>query len=287
MSLLIHASIRVQGEPALLEPFRQRVADLLAAEPVAGELDEQLGDDGLHYDLKVAGGIPFPPFVTASQEFPQLKLDVDWINADLGTHGSATLENGRIVTHSSEPLPGAASAPAGMSFVRLHPDGELAVALVAQRVSPDEYRGYAVTARRDTLFRAVRDAGAAHAELFATVGAEPQWREAWSADLKGGTQEFRELDPPLAIAEAEYQEFLDMADVFVAQWIWFGNAPEEDIVLERQRYERAGHPVRDANLKAARIGELESGADGSRHTGRFDADAAWVRDLLEQCWAKP
>lgn len=285
MSLLIHATIQVQGNRESLDSFRRRVADLLAAEPVAGELDERLGENALHYDLKVTGGIPFPPFVIASQEFPDLKLDLDWINAERGTRGKATLENGKLITHSSEQLPGGGAA--GLSFVNVGADGELKLALVAKRISSGEYRGYAVTARRDAMFRAVRDAGGAYAELFATAGAEPEWREAWNVDPAGGIRDFRELDPPQAIAEAEYRELLDMADGFVAEWIWFGNAPEEDIVLEKQRYQRWSYPVRDANLKAARMAELEPGADGSRQTGSLGADAAWVKDILELCWAKP
>jgi len=40
--------------------------------------------DNEQYEFKLQGGIPFPPFVSASQAFPDLTVEVEWSEAALG-----------------------------------------------------------------------------------------------------------------------------------------------------------------------------------------------------------
>ena len=67
---LTHVVFRVTGEPLQLAAFDARLKLLFAEHGIADGVDEQHAADLLHYDLKVAGGIPFPPFALASADLP-------------------------------------------------------------------------------------------------------------------------------------------------------------------------------------------------------------------------
>ncbi len=77
MPARLHATIVVEGDPDALAAFRAR-ANALLAEDFDEELRERHTAERLEYELRVSGGIPFPSFVTASREFPDLELVVSW-----------------------------------------------------------------------------------------------------------------------------------------------------------------------------------------------------------------
>ncbi|HSO08268.1 MAG TPA: hypothetical protein VLW45_13585, partial [Pelomicrobium sp.] len=101
--MITHATVRVSGETAALEPFKARLAELLAAEGLSDAVSEHHSPGFLHYDVKVEGGLPFPPFVTASQDFPLLTLSLDWVSGDGAAQGSAVIQEGQLVSHDAEP----------------------------------------------------------------------------------------------------------------------------------------------------------------------------------------
>lgn len=278
--MITHATVQVSGDPAALEPFRARLAVLLAAEGIADAVSEHHGDALLHYDLKVAGGLPFPPFVAASQEFPPLTLTVEWVSDDGATRGSAVIREGRLVSHDVD-----RAAAAAATFVSVDRGGALELALRLLRAGEGEWRGYAVTADRDALFRIARDERAGRVELVATAGPAPAWRKRWVVDLEAESFEDSELSPPEPIAEGDVAELTALADAFASEWLWFASAPAEDIAVERQRYERLGYPVRAANVRAAKLAAMERRKDGSFHACLLDEADHWVKEVLEQCWA--
>jgi hypothetical protein len=104
MSLLIHATVTVTGDKALLDACDARIRQLLDEQVVDGEVAEQHGEETLCYDLMVKGGIPFPAFAAASREFPALTIEVQWVDAGAGAKGTVTIANGRAIEHRIEKL---------------------------------------------------------------------------------------------------------------------------------------------------------------------------------------
>lgn len=280
--MITHATIRVTGEPALLPPFRERLSALLAGEALGGPLEEHHGEDFLHYDLKVEGGIPFPPFVTASGEFPPLTLAVDWVSGDGAARGAASIREGRLLHQEAT---GSTLAAGEGTFVSVDRGGRLEIALRARRVAADQWHGYAACAERDALFRISRDTAACRAELTVTDGEAPQWRLRWIVDLDGESFEESRLEPPEPLADAEREELLALADAFTSEWLWFDSAPDEEVAVERQRCERLGCTPRPANVRAARLQAMAQRKDGGRFAGGLAESEHWIKEVLEQCWA--
>lgn len=282
---LTHVTFRVSGERTQLAAFDARLKLLFAERQVSGEFEEQHADDVLHYDLKVEGGIPFPPFALASREFPELEIAVEWVNSGAGTRGAARIAGGMLAEQNVENLSPAAGSDYALS-ITLNTDGYLALALAVLRTGRDEYRGYALTGRQDALFRIVRDPVAGRVELLATQGAA-EWSRAWSV-VPGCGPDYRELDPPQPVEGGEFLELEKLAQDFVAAWVWFGNGPREEITIEMERYERLGYTVSDANLRAAalhRIKDRTAEVDGALHYSTLDVDSAWVEKVIARCWA--
>jgi hypothetical protein len=93
--VLIHATLTITGDSSQLAACGARLRDLLSSWAPTDELSERHRPDALCYDLKVEGGIPFPAFAEASQAFPELSFEVEWVNVEAGGRGGVTLVNGR------------------------------------------------------------------------------------------------------------------------------------------------------------------------------------------------
>jgi hypothetical protein len=280
--MITHATVRVTGERSSLEPFRERLGELLAGENLAETVSEHHGGESLHYDLKVTGGVPFPPFVRASEDFPLLTLAVEWIGGEGEARGAATIQEGRLVSHEAH---SGGTGAGGAAFVSVDRNHALEIGFQLLRVAASEWRGYVVRADRDALFRISRDGGARRAELWATAGATPEWQIHWVVDLQNQTFEESALAPGIAIAEGDYRELLALAEAFAGEWLWFASAPAEEIAIERQRYDRLGYAVREANVRAAKLNAMAPREGGGRLAGRLDTSEQWIREVLEQCWA--
>ncbi|MEW5865126.1 MAG: hypothetical protein AB1773_16275 [Pseudomonadota bacterium] len=89
------AVIRVVGGAGRFEDFRERVRWLMVRDPEAEDYSEHHEPGRLEYRFAPRKGIPFPPFVTASAEFPELRVEVQWRAG--GETGGAAIENGRMV----------------------------------------------------------------------------------------------------------------------------------------------------------------------------------------------
>ncbi len=282
--MITHATVEVRGARSELAAFAARLEVLFAQGDCGDGIEEQLTDAALHYDIKVEGGVPFPPFALASREFPALEIAVEWVNAADGTRGAARIVRGTLVeqriTHE------APTADAGQALaICVDATGYLTLALSALRTGRDAYRGYVLTGRQDALFTMARDA-AGDIELRTTQGAA-EWSRGWSVPA-GAEPAYGELDPPQPIEPREFRDLEQLARDFVARWMWFASGPREEIAIEIERYQRLGYEVSDANVRSSalhRIREHAITAGGSLRYSTLDHDSAWVAETLARCWA--
>lgn len=282
---LTHVVFKVGGEPDVLAAFDARLKLLFAEHGIADECEEQHTAGVLHYDLKVMGGIPFPPFALASGDFPELTVTVEWIDAGSAVRGTATIARGALTEQKVENL--AASGAGHAVAINIDAGGYLKLALAVMRTGRDECRGYMLTGSEDALFRVARDTATGAIELWATQGAA-EWSRSWRVSGDGASG-YSEIEPAQPIADADFRELEKLAQDFVAQWIWFGNGPREEIAIEAERYERLGYAVSDANLRSAALHRIKGGAgnggDGV-HYSTLDTDIAWVENAIARCWPK-
>lgn len=89
------AIVRVTGSVGRFEEFRERVRWLLVRDPDTEPYTEHHTDAALEYRFELTKGLPFPTFVAASAEFPELRVEAEW-DKD-GAKGGAAIECGRLV----------------------------------------------------------------------------------------------------------------------------------------------------------------------------------------------
>ncbi|MBM3358190.1 MAG: hypothetical protein FJY54_10745 [Betaproteobacteria bacterium] len=284
MSILIHATVTITGDAAQRGACEARLRRLLSEQFLKNEVTEHHGESALCYDLKVEGGIPFPAFAQASQEFPDLAFSAEWVDVAAGARGRASIANGLVTQQQTERI----STHAGSGhpvYVAVAKDGTLELALTLFRAAADEWRGYALTASGDALVRVLRRPGAV--ELHATEG-RPQWSVLWRRVPSSGAFVRDELQPPIEIEGAVFQELDELARRFVADWVWFATDPERDIAIEKERFQRYGYGVRDANVRAARLHLLRSEAQaqsGVLEHDTFSGEDAWAKEVVRATWA--
>ena len=284
MALLIHATVTITGEEVARAACEARLRRLLSSQFLKDEVAEHHGADALCYDLKVEGGIPFPVFAQASQEFPALSFVAEWVNVAAGEKGLATIVNGRVTGQTTERMATSAGDDHPI-YVEVAPDGRLALALMLLRTGRGEWRGYALTHARDALLRVLRLPESGAVELYATEGAA-EWAVAWRGDISSGRFDLKQLEPPVAIAEADYQEMELIARRFVSDWIWFVSERSDDTAVESERYARYGYAVSKANVNSTRLHRMraDAGAGQSLVHNALGQDDLWVRDLVFATW---
>ena len=89
------AIVRVTGSAGRFEEFRERVRWLMVRDPDAEPCSEHHADCLLEYRFELEKGLPFPTFVAASAEFPELRVEVEWDKG--GVKGGVAIECGRPV----------------------------------------------------------------------------------------------------------------------------------------------------------------------------------------------
>lgn len=283
--MLIHATVTITGDGIARAACEARLRRLLSSQFLKDEVAEHHGADALCYDLKVEGGIPFPVFAQASQEFPALNFVAEWVNVAAGEQGRATLVNGHVTGQTMERIATLAGGDHPV-HVEVAPDGRLMLALTLFRASRDEWRGYALTATRDALVRVVRSREADAVELDATDGG-PEWVLAWRGTLLAARYTRETLTPPIAIESSVLRELDQLARSFAADWIWFASGRGADIAIEVERYARYGYAVSEANVTSGRLHRMrtDAGAGQSLVHSTLGGDDLWVRDLLFATWA--
>lgn len=91
------AVVRVTGT-GRIEEFREHVRWLMVRDIDAEAFTEHHSEGMLEYRFEPKLGIPFPTFVAASAEFPELQVEAQWEHG--GKRGRAVIENGRLVEKS-------------------------------------------------------------------------------------------------------------------------------------------------------------------------------------------
>jgi len=285
MALLIHATVTITGEEVARAACEARLRRLLSSQFLKDEVAEHHGADALCYDLKVEGGIPFPVFAQASQEFPALSFVAEWVNVAAGEKGLATIVNGRVTRQTTERIATGAGDDHPI-YVEVAPDGRLALALMLLRTGRGEWRGYALTHARDALLRVLRLPESGAVELYATEGAA-EWAVAWRGEIGDGRFDLEQLEPPVAIAEADYLEMEQIARRFVSDWIWFASERSDVTAVESERYARYGYTVSKANVNSTRLHRMraDGGAGQSLIHNALGQDDLWVREFVFATWA--
>ena len=282
--MLIHATITISGDHAMRIACEALLRRLLSGQFIKNEVTEHHGDEALCYDLKVEGGIPFPAFAQASQEFPTLTFDARWVNVAQGEKGGATIMNGRVTARETERI-AVHTGDEHPVHVEVAPDGRLRLALTLFRATQDEWRGYALTATRDALVRVVRRPSG-EVELDATDGAA-EWALSWRRGKEGATPARVKDARPGTIDKTTFSELDTIARRFAEAWIWFEGGPKEDAAVEEDRYERYGYPVSPANVRSARLHRMRAdAAEGAALVhSTLGPEDEWVKDLLLETWA--
>lgn len=286
MALLIHATITITGDAPQLGACEARLRRLLSSQFLKDEVTEHHGPEALCYDLKVEGGIPFPVFAQASQEYPGLEFSAEWVNVAAGEKGKASIVNGRVTGQEIERV----ATRAGDDYpahVEVMTTGRLTLALTLFRVSREEWRGYALTATRDALLRVLRPPESDAVELFTTEGAQ-EWARVWRGALSSGVFIRDELRPPIGIDEAVFRELDGLARGFVADWIWFAHDRAEDIAVEMERFRLYGYEPSAANVRSLKLHRMraETGQGKPLIHSTLGNDDLWVRELVLATWAR-
>jgi hypothetical protein len=232
----------------------------------------------LEYEFKPRGGIPFPPFVSASQAFPDLTVEVRWSDAASGRSGRAIIKNGAL---SEQAVQSHAPGGAALQDVRADADGGLRLAITCARWR-EFWHGYVIAADQHAFFRI---AGPAGRELSASDGIEAEWAERWT--VSSGHAAYTELAPHEPIAEGELRELDRLAQEFSSEWIWFEESDPAETAVERARFEAYGYPVRAANLRSEKLRKVLRPDGGGLAFGSFGEDTRWIPDLLLRSWLPP
>jgi hypothetical protein len=272
------ATITVKGDPDLLRGYRSHVRPLLE-EDGADSYRELHTAQQLEYRFKLRGGIPFPPFVTASQAFPDLTVEVEWTESAQGRSGRAIIQNGALreqAAHSHAP------EGAALQDVRADADGRLRIAVACARWR-GAWHGYVISSDQHGFF--LVEGTRAKGVLSASAGVEAQWAERWT--LSSGEAVHGELAKREPIHEDETRELNRLAQEFSREWIWFEESPPEETAVERQRFEAYGYPVRSANLRSEKLRKVLLPGEGGPALSSFGEETRWIPVLLRRLWLRP
>jgi hypothetical protein len=96
---LFTAVVRVSGAGRLAD-FRERLRWLMVRDIDAEDYSEHHAEGVLEYRFEPKLGIPFPAFVEASADFPELRVEAQWERDD--SRGRAVIEAGKLVEREIE-----------------------------------------------------------------------------------------------------------------------------------------------------------------------------------------
>ena len=93
------AVVRVSGVGRLAD-FRERLRWLMVRDIDAEDYSEHHAGDALEYRFEPKLGIPFPAFVQASADYPELRVEARWERDD--SRGRAVIEAGKLIEREIE-----------------------------------------------------------------------------------------------------------------------------------------------------------------------------------------
>lgn len=277
MAHTLQAVVTAAGDPGLLDAYRASLNAALAEE--SGVSLKELHTPGqLEYRLAARGGLPFPALINASLDVPELEIRVEWQDAADGSRGDAVIQGGRLQRQGAAQTE-AKGGEAGGVEARADADGTIVLALACRRHGED-WIGYAVTSGQHAFFR-VRPGPL----LEATDGVELEWAERWriTADCASA---YAELDPREPLDAQLAAALGRLADGFAEEWLWFDADDPVDTAVERARFAGYGYPVRDANLRSAKLrGVMRRAVDAFTFSSLDDAGRG-IAALVARHWLR-
>ncbi len=93
------ATVRVTGV-GRFEEFRERLRFIMVRDIDAEDYSEHHAEGVLEYRFEPKRGVPFPAFVEASADFPELRVEASWETE--AVRGRAVIESGRLVEREIE-----------------------------------------------------------------------------------------------------------------------------------------------------------------------------------------
>lgn len=272
----VRVQIEVTGPAELLAAFRAR-ADALLAEQFGERVAEHHASDRLEYRLLAAQGIPFPPFVTASEECPELVVSVTWQGESGPQRGAARISAGRVVDYT-EHAPGEPEAGVQLCIEAAR-DGAIELAVVLRESGQAQWLGYVLDAERQAYFCCtINDAAT---ELQTTDDVASTWSRRWRSEAQASPT----LNTIATPIEADALRTLDqLSRTFVDSWIWFDAEPEVETALERHRFTLYGWRICPANLRSEKMRRAMNQIDAGYRYATLDEQGARVVELLRRCW---
>lgn len=272
----IRVQIEVSGPAELLRPFRTR-ANALLDEQFEDRYAEHHTGDKLEYRLIARQGIPFPPFVVASEECPELVVSVSWQDHDGPQRGAARISAGKVIDYTDDAPTGAGDA------MRVHieaaADGAIGLAVALRPRAPSEWIGYVVDAHGQAYFRAALDD--AGVDLRLTEDVATSWAKRYPSGCAANAPALACHEP---IEAGLLQALDDLSRAFVDEWIWFDAEPEIDTALERHRFTLYGLRTYPANLRSGRMRRTMSQFDEGYRYSTLDDTGDRVVAALTQRW---
>jgi len=287
MTAAFQANVTITGDTEMLEAFKQQINVLLSEASPVQNLQEQYISQDLIYRFEAVQGIPFPPFVTTSAAFPDLKIKVQWINHRDGVNGSAVIQNGKLTEQHVQPLSESerTSSPFQLD-IAVEENSYLNHAIVFRNIGASEYAGYILTGKQHALFKIRKQES--QAELYSSDGLEVEWAEHWIYNLEKRNSDYRELAPGEKIPDELYRKLETLVKVFINEWVWFSESLPEDIIIEQQNYERMGFTSHQANIKTEKIrkmAKLDTNQGAPYQFSTLSNDCEWIKTVIVACWA--
>ena len=288
MTAAFQANVTVSGDMGLLEAFKQQLSVLLSEESEIQNFQEQYISRDLIYRFEADQGIPFPPFVTTSASFPDLKIKVEWINRRDGASGSAVIQNGKLTEqHIQSLVESGRSSPIYLD-IAVEGNGYLSHAIVFRNIGASEYAGYVLNGKQHAFFK-IRKQNQ-QTVLYSSNGLEAEWAKRWTYDLESRKNDYQNLPQGEKIEEKLYRLLEALVNDFLDEWVWFAESPLEDIIIEQQKYERMRLTPHQANLKSEKIRKMAKLDTGRGNCYRFSTlsnDNEWIKTVIVACWAGP
>src|SRR5262245_38878123 len=273
MSRKITATITVEGDEAALASYRRRVNELLDVER---EVPYRELHDARRLEYRISGeGVPYPAFVTASSEFPELTVAVRWQHPAGAASGRATIRGGQLAEEATQ------SDAASGCELNADRDGTIVLGVVCRRRRQGEWIGYAVTATQHAFFRVERSGD--REVLEASDGAAGEWAERWR--IAADRVDYSELEPREPIDDRVAGELDRLANDFADEWLWFADGTATETTIEQQRYGAYGLKVNAANVRTLKLKTaMRETATGGFALDMTDPEASAIAALVARHW---
>jgi hypothetical protein len=278
MSLRI--TVLIPGPPGRIDACRRSINAMLDDDRSI-RYREKHSAARLEYGLTSRAGVPFPPFVEASTEYPELTFAFSWEGLDGEAGGRATIESGRLVSQAVGVQSGKANdrRNAAVHVVAAH-DGTIHLAVACSQKSDDECIGYVVTAAQHAYFSWQRAGD--ESCLMTTNGIADAWESRWTHRNDEWTAS--PLVDDRMIPAATLTTLEQVANDFAAEWLWFAAEEEVDTALERHRFVLYGLVVYPANLRSEKVRTLPRDAKSGITYSTVQAEQTLLIDALDRCW---